>query len=129
MRKIKLLSPRLANQIAAGEVVASLPEFVDVVAPLIQKFAPLELNKARYEALKLGLADYVHKNGFKSVVIGLSGGIDSAFSAAIAVAALGAENVRIAILPSRFTPEQTMIDARKMAANLGLVGEEISIEP
>jgi NAD+ synthase (glutamine-hydrolysing) len=73
-----------------------------------------------YEALVLGTRDYVHKNGFSKVVIGLSGGIDSALTAAIAVAALGAEYVVGVTMPSKFTSKGTFSDAELVAQNLNV---------
>lgn len=81
-----------------------------------------------YSALKLGLNDYVKKNGFKAVVIGMSGGIDSAISAAIAVDALGAENVRLIMMPSKYTSKESIADAEECAALLGVSLETISIK-
>ncbi len=73
-----------------------------------------------YHALKLGLHDYVRKNGFKCGVIGLSGGIDSALTAAIAVDALGRENVVGVFMPSRYTSPESVEDVRSLAENLGI---------
>jgi len=73
-----------------------------------------------YSALTLGLADYVHKNGFKKGVIGLSGGIDSALTAAIAVDALGKENVVGVFMPSRYTSQESREEAEMLARNLGI---------
>ena len=73
-----------------------------------------------YQALVLGTRDYVRKNGFSKVVIGLSGGIDSALVAALAVEALGQENVIGITMPSRFNAAETRSDAEKLAANLGI---------
>jgi NAD+ synthetase len=73
-----------------------------------------------YHALVLGLRDYVRKCGFKSVVLGLSGGIDSALTAAIAVAALGKDKVTGVAMPSRFSSEHSVNDARALAENLGI---------
>jgi len=81
-----------------------------------------------YQALVLGLRDYVTKNGFPGVVIGMSGGIDSALSAAIAVDALGAENVHTIMMPSPFTSQESLDDAAQCARLLGLTLDEISIE-
>jgi NAD+ synthase (glutamine-hydrolysing) len=81
-----------------------------------------------YEALVLGTRDYVKKNGFKKVVVGLSGGVDSSLVAAIAVDALGPANVRGALLPSRYTTKQSVRDAEKLARNLGVKTLTISIE-
>jgi len=73
-----------------------------------------------YRALVLGTRDYVTKCGFKSVVLGLSGGIDSALTAAIAVDALGASAVHGVAMPSRFSSEHSLADARALASNLGI---------
>jgi NAD+ synthase (glutamine-hydrolysing) len=80
-------------------------------------------------ALELGLRDYVEKNGFKAVVIGLSGGIDSALTAALAVEALGAERVHGVSMPSRYSSEGTRGDAARLAASLGIDFRELAIEP
>ncbi len=81
-----------------------------------------------YKALVTGVRDYVRKNGFKKVIIGLSGGIDSSLTAVIAVDALGKENVVGVSMPSRFTSTGTKSDARKLAENLGIEFYEIPIE-
>ncbi len=81
-----------------------------------------------YSALTLGLADYVHKNGFKKGVIGLSGGIDSALTATIAVDALGKENVVGVFMPSRYTSEVSGEDVESLARNLGIRLIRFSIE-
>ncbi len=80
-------------------------------------------------ALELGLSDYVGKNGFGDVVIGLSGGIDSALTAAIAVQALGADRVHGVSMPSRYSSEGTRGDAQRLAEFLGIDFREIAIEP
>ncbi len=82
-----------------------------------------------FHALTLGLRDYVRKCGFKSVVLGLSGGIDSALTACIAVAALGKENVLGVAMPSKFSSEGSISDARSLAKNLGIQFEIIAIQP
>lgn len=81
-----------------------------------------------WHALVLGLGDYVRKNGFKSVVLGLSGGIDSAVCASIAVDALGPKNVFGVGMPSKYSSGHSLADARELAANTGLVYSEQSIE-
>ncbi|OGX06313.1 MAG: NAD+ synthase [Omnitrophica WOR_2 bacterium GWA2_47_8] len=81
-----------------------------------------------YRALVLGTRDYITKNGFKKVVIGLSGGVDSAVVAAIAVEAIGKENVIGVTMPSRFTSSGTHTDAKGLARNLGIRLIEISLE-
>jgi len=73
-----------------------------------------------YDALVLGTRDYVRKNGFQKVVMGLSGGIDSSLTAAIAVEALGAENVIGVTMPSQYTSKETLSDAEVLAGNLGI---------
>ena len=80
-----------------------------------------------YHAMMLGLRDYVRKNGFPGIVLGLSGGIDSALTAAVAVAALGPERVRGVRLPSRFTRDASMLDAEASARALGMALETLPI--
>jgi NAD+ synthase (glutamine-hydrolysing) len=82
-----------------------------------------------WNALVLGVRDYVHKNGFKSVVLGLSGGIDSAVCAAIAVDAIDAENVYGVSLPSKYSSEHSLSDAATLAENTGLKYSTVAIEP
>ncbi|MDH4238822.1 MAG: NAD+ synthase [Phycisphaerae bacterium] len=82
-----------------------------------------------YQALVLGTRDYARKNGFEKVLLGLSGGIDSSVTAAIAVAALGPENVVGITMPSKFNSPETISDAEKMAKNLGIEFLTIPIEP
>ena len=82
-----------------------------------------------YRAMMLGLHDYVERNGFTGVILGLSGGIDSALSAAIAVDALGPERVSCVMLPSRYTSEESLEDARECARLLGCRHDVVSIAP
>ncbi len=82
-----------------------------------------------YQAAMLGLRDYVNKNGFPGVILGLSGGIDSALSAALAVDALGADRVRCVMMPSPYTSQESLEDAAACAAMLGIEYESISIGP
>jgi NAD+ synthase len=90
---------------------------------------PLEQgDKADYRACMLGLRDYANKSGFKGVVLGLSGGIDSALVAALSVDALGAQRVRCIMLPYRFTSAQSLDDAAKVAMALGVRYEVVPIE-
>lgn len=96
--------------------------------PAAQIFKPHPIGEI-YDALVLGTGDYVRKNGFKKVVIGLSGGIDSALVAAIAVDALGKENVLGVFMPSEFTLKLSYQDARQLADNLGLKLLEVPITP
>ena len=80
-------------------------------------------------ALELGLSDYMRKNGFKEIVVGVSGGIDSALVATLAVEALGNERVHCVSMPSRYSSEGTRGDAQQLAENLGCDFREIAIEP
>ncbi|HEY4415313.1 MAG TPA: NAD+ synthase [Verrucomicrobiae bacterium] len=82
-----------------------------------------------FKALVLGLRDYTHKCGFKFALLGLSGGIDSALTAVIAVSALGKENVRGISLPSQFSSQGSLDDARILAENLGIQYDVIPIQP
>jgi NAD+ synthase (glutamine-hydrolysing) len=82
-----------------------------------------------YKALVLGLRDYLYKCGFQSALLGLSGGIDSALTAVIAVDALGPENVRGVSLPSEFSSSGSLDDARRLAENLGIRHDVIPIQP
>jgi NAD+ synthase (glutamine-hydrolysing) len=94
--------------------------------PLAEPIAPEEAEI--YAALQLGLRDYVEKNGFAHVILGLSGGIDSALVACLAADALGAERVSAAIMPSPYSSSATQDDARALAATLGLRTHELEIE-
>lgn len=127
---------------ADGEVCAQSPEFVSALTPveLVKQaeslvlmptlLAPLLDDEPRiYEALKLGLRDYVHKNGFAGVVLGLSGGIDSALTLAVAVDALGADKVKAVMMPYAYTAPISEEDAAKQAKTLGVAFESISIAP
>jgi NAD+ synthase (glutamine-hydrolysing) len=82
--------------------------------------APLSSVEEVYQALVCGTKNYLDKNGFKSVVIGLSGGIDSSIVAAIAVDAVGKKNVTGVFMPSKYSSKQSLIDAQKLAKNLGI---------
>jgi NAD+ synthase (glutamine-hydrolysing) len=99
----------------------------DVAAPAIVPFDD-ELEQMR-QALVLGLGDYVQKNGFSEIVIGLSGGIDSALTAAIAAEAVGAERIHCVSMPSQYSSEGTRTDARRLAESIGCDFREIAIGP
>jgi NAD+ synthase (glutamine-hydrolysing) len=90
--------------------------------------SPMDMVAEVYQALVLGTRDYVRKNGFQKVMIGLSGGIDSALTAVIAVDALGKENVVGITMPSRFNSEETRSDAKQLADNLGIEFRSLPIE-
>jgi NAD+ synthase (glutamine-hydrolysing) len=96
-------------------------------APRVE--APLPRVREVYEALVLGIRDYVRKNGFTDVLIGLSGGIDSSIVAAIAVDALGAEHVRGVLMPSRYSSGHSVTDAEELARNLSIDTYTVPIEP
>ena len=82
-----------------------------------------------YQALVLGIRDYIGKNGFGGVVLGLSGGIDSALTLALAVDALGADRVRTVMMPSPYTADISLADAKDMASRLGVKHEVLPIAP
>ena len=88
----------------------------------------LSKNESLYAALKLGLFDYVSKNNFEKVLVGLSGGIDSALTATIAVDSLGSDNVVGVALPSKYNTEESLVDARLLAENLDIEFKVIEIE-
>ena len=105
-------------------------EYPEVVKPSLppRKVDKLDELAEIYQALVLGTKDYVHKNGFEKVVIGLSGGIDSSLVAAIAVDALGAENVTGVSMPSRYSSPDSKSDSEALAKNLGIEFKVIPIE-
>jgi NAD+ synthase (glutamine-hydrolysing) len=106
--------------------VGTTRDNADDLTPAVVPFAD-ELEQMR-QALVLGLRDYVAKNGFEQVVVGVSGGIDSALTAAVAVEALGRERVHCVSMPSRYSSAATRGDARRLAENLGADFREIEIE-
>ncbi len=93
------------------------------IAPLVDDLEQMRL------ALELGLRAYVDKNGFRDVLVGLSGGIDSALTAALAAEALGPERVHCVSMPSQFSSDATRGDARRLAESIGVDFREIAIEP
>ena len=94
----------------------------------LQSAQLLSKNESLYSALKLGLFDYVSKNNFEKVLVGLSGGIDSALTATVAVDALGSNNVVGVALPSKYNTEESLVDARLLAENLDIEFKVIEIE-
>ncbi|MHA1536833.1 MAG: NAD+ synthase [Alphaproteobacteria bacterium] len=90
---------------------------------------PPEGLEAIYRAMTLGLHDYVEKNGFPGIILGMSGGIDSALSAAVAVDALGADRVHLVMMPSPYTSDDSLEDAGEAAGLLGARLDEVAIEP
>jgi len=109
------------------EISSEYPEVVKHSLPP-RKVDKLDELAEIYQALVLGTKDYVHKNGFEKVVIGLSGGVDSSLVAAIAVDALGAENVTGVSMPSRYSSPDSKSDAEALARNLGIEFKVIPIE-
>ncbi len=107
------------EDLLVADVTAGAGGTVDVtpIQPVVRQAGEIE---EIYGALVLGTRDYVCKNGFRKVLIGLSGGVDSSVTAAVAVAALGAENVIGVTMPSQFNSPDTISDAAKLAANLGI---------
>ena len=89
---------------------------------------PIKEEEEAFAALRLGLYDYTRKNGFKKVVVGISGGIDSAVVASLAQNALGKNNVYGLIMPSRFTSKGTLADAKKICKNLGIKFSVVNID-
>jgi NAD+ synthetase len=121
---------------AQGNVIAQAKEFVeDLLVVDLPAHAGNRLEQhsggveSIYHALVLGLKDYVRKCGFKSVVLGLSGGIDSALTAALAVDALGKENVVGVAMPSRYSSGHSVDDAAALARSLGITLHTIPIKP
>lgn len=112
---------------ADGDVIRQLPFFEDAVSSEDSIATSLSTQGNIYKALTLGLHDYVAKNGFPGVLIGLSGGVDSALAAVIAVDALGADKVHCVMMPSRYTSQDSLEDAAELAENLGCSFETISI--
>ncbi len=124
-----------------GDIMLTMPHFEEDLTTILWKKSaktwqcePAEVtigydkHEAIYHALTLGLRDYMEKNGFPGVVLGMSGGVDSALSAAIAVDALGKERVRLIMMPSKHTSTESIEDALNCANLLGVPLETISIE-
>ncbi len=126
---------------AAGRVTQRLPFYAEAQtlveierhakpAPRDSEVAPhLSEEAAVYQALVLGVRDYVRKNGFNGAILGLSGGIDSALTAALAVDALGKDQVEVVMMPSRYTAGMSNEDAEEEARALGVMYRSIPIEP
>ena len=127
----RLLDPRGKATHAHLPVVHVSAEPRSAGAPLVDApmAASLDRHRELYDALVLGTRDYLHKNGFTDVVIGLSGGIDSTLVACIAADALGPEHVHGVSMPSRYSSDHSKSDAALLAENLGIDHRTISIEP
>ena len=123
---------------ARGTVSAVAPQFeehllladFDGSVPRPQAVPPQAAIEAQvYSALKVGVRDYVGKNDFPGAIVGLSGGVDSALTLAVACDALGPRKVRAVMMPSQFTANMSQHDARELAGNLGVAYEELPIKP
>jgi NAD+ synthase (glutamine-hydrolysing) len=125
-----LLDPR-------GRATADALPIVEVTGPTVvpdemlrpEPVEPLPLAREIYSALVLGTRDYIQKNGFTDVVLGLSGGIDSSLVTVIAADAIGADRVHAVALPSRYSSEGSITDAERLCQNLGVELRTIAIEP
>ncbi len=115
---------------ASGAVTAQGAFFEEECFPMTRtSLLPLpKKDELIYEALQLGLHDYIEKNGFPGIVLGLSGGIDSALAAAIAVDAIGPSRVHAIMMPSEYTSQDSLDDAEELAKNLGIRYDVISIK-
>ncbi|MEN8179938.1 MAG: NAD+ synthase [Pseudomonadota bacterium] len=126
---------------ARGELIQRLPFYSEAQAivelelntvpePQMGVIAPhLSEEAAIYQALVIGIRDYVKKNGFNGAIVGLSGGIDSALTVALAVDALGKDHVEVVMMPSRYTSDMSNDDAEEEAQALGVMHRSIPIEP
>jgi NAD+ synthase (glutamine-hydrolysing) len=123
-----------------AQITTLMPQFVEELEfvtiktteeqpqPQLGRIMPeLSVEAQVYEALKLGVRDYLGKNGFPGAILGLSGGIDSALTLAIAVDALGADKVRAVMMPSKYTADISLIDSRDMVERIGVRYDELSI--
>ena len=124
---------RLASQLPLFDEMVEIVEFHKTNEGWEAQTGELALNpdedEQDYRAIVEGVRNYIQKSGFSKVVLGLSGGIDSALVAALAVDAIGAENTRCMMLPSRFTSSESNSDALELSGNLNCKIEEIQIEP
>ncbi len=121
---------------AAGSVLCQLPYFESACGTVDMQMIDSEVEDEKpeavelvYKALVTGLRDYFHKNGLHKAVLGLSGGIDSALVATLAVDALGAENVHGLLMPSQYSTDHSVTDAEDLAHNLGMSYDIVPIKP
>jgi len=120
LREVAVSDPQVGGPPSAAGIESRIESRIE---PLLEPVREV------YEALVLGTRDYVHKNGFADVVIGLSGGVDSALVAAIAADALGPEHVVGVLMPSRFSSDHSISDAAALAELIGIRAMTIPIEP
>jgi NAD+ synthase (glutamine-hydrolysing) len=122
----------------SGEVFDEMPffeeclrvyELDEVMAGGKQVAQPIEKTMLMHDALVMGIRDYFQKLGLKKAILGLSGGIDSAVTCVLAARALGADNVRVILMPSQYSSDHSVNDARKLAENLGVQYDLVPIEP
>jgi len=120
---------RLTHQLPAFQEALTVVDYRDggILPGAVAQEAPIEAQV--YAALKMGVKDYLGKNGFPGAIIGLSGGIDSALTLCVAVDALGADKVRAVMMPSPYTAQMSLDDSRAMVKALGVRYDEISIAP
>ena len=126
VRRRALARDRQPAEVTTIDLAAPRPQDTPTETRIVDQVDDLEQMR---RALELGLHDYVSKNGFHDVVIGLSGGIDSALTAALCVEALGADRVHGVSMPSRYSSDGTRGDAERLAASLGIDFRELAIEP
>lgn len=126
-RRTRPLPPRMAARVDRVAVRVPARKSSSIVVPAME--FPLDRLEEAYRALVLGVRDYVRKNGFKRVVIGVSGGIDSAITAAIAVDAVGADNVLGVFMPSPYTSRVSREDVADLARRLRIQVDTLSITP
>lgn len=118
-----------AQEFEAGLIPVELIKQAENIVLINGQQAELYRSEARvYEAIKLGIRDYVQKNGFKGVLLGLSGGIDSALTLALAVDALGAEQVEAVMMPFHYTAQMSIEDAQQQADTMGVAYQSLPIE-
>jgi NAD+ synthase (glutamine-hydrolysing) len=122
----------------SGEVFDEMPffeeclrvyELDEVMAGGKQVAQPIEKTMLMHDALVMGIRDYFQKLGLKKAILGLSGGIDSAVTCVLAARALGADNVRVILMPSQYSSDHSVNDARHLAENLGVQYDLVPIEP
>ena len=128
VKKAESALKKVSNQPVAQQIQARAA--IEVIANLTSRIQPEQTDDADlWDALVLGVRDYLGKNGFPGALLGLSGGIDSALVLAIAVDAIGADKVRTVMMPSPYTADISWIDAREMAERMQVRYDEISIIP
>ncbi len=127
--QVRARLPRFVEQVTVFDIDLDGSVANDSAAPLVTPLAPVDSGPSEvWHALSLGLRDYVDKNGFRDVGFGLSGGIDSALVAALAVDALGPERVHAVLMPSRYSSDHSVQDAEALSENLNIEHRTIPID-